>query len=222
MFSELSERIERSLPDGSLLRAKLDDFINTYNKKIFNLTSQLAEITRRNTEKTHRWTEIHEKYRRCNKQIQHFEEIIKTQRDQFKKILAEKNIALAKANKHLAVIASGNTISNTDYNNNNQDGGEQQTAAKFLFETLQKYITENDKSQITCEALETTLFKKTQRIQELEEMYQTLMEQSRKSQTIIVNIPVFFCLICFFFCYTNGTYVYFFVGPALYCSNHGC
>ena len=172
MFSELSEKIDRNLPDSTILRSKINDFITCYNTKIFHLTSQLSELNRRKTEKNKKWSDINEKCRRYKNKITNLESIIKTQRETFMKTLHEKDLSLIKSNKQLSVLAGLNGTN------------DQEKAAKFLFETLQKYISENDKNKSNIEALETSLQIKIQEIQELQEIYQIKLDELRKNDNI--------------------------------------
>lgn len=172
MFSELSQRIDINLPDSTILRSKINDFIKSYNSKIFHLSSQLSELNRRKNEKNKKWSDINEKCRRHKNKINNLESIIKTQRETFTKTLQEKDLALIKANKQLSILAGLNGTS------------DQEKAAKFLFETLQKYISENDKFKASIETLETSLQIKINEIESLSEEYQNKLDQLRKNDNI--------------------------------------
>ena len=162
MFSELTNKIDRNLPDSSILRNKITEFINTYNKKIFHLTSQLAEKSRRSNEKQKNWSELQEKIKRLEMKNLNLNKVLHTQRENMSRILNEKNLLLTKTNRQLSIISGGNAQGTPD----------QQLAAKFLFETLSKYTNESDKSNVLIERLEEEIATKTQKIQELEEKYQ--------------------------------------------------
>ncbi len=99
MFSELSERIDRNLPDSSLLKSKINDFISNYNKKIFSLTSQISEISRRNNEKLKNWEKLHESLRNSKQKMHSLENAIRSQRIGFKNSMEKKDLALMKANR---------------------------------------------------------------------------------------------------------------------------
>merc|ERR1712154_326847 len=172
MFSELSQRIDRNLPDSSILRSKINDFIKSYNTKIFHLTSQLSELNRRKTEKNKKWSDLNEKCRRYSNKISNLENVIKSQRESFKKTLQQKDLALIKANKQLSVLSG--------LNGTNDQG----KAAKFLFETLQKYISQNDTNNANIEALETSLQLKINEMQQLQERHQMKVDALRKNDNI--------------------------------------
>eukprot|EP01083_Nonionella_stella_P291241 991104_1 len=168
MFSELSQRIDRNLPDSSILRSKINDFIKTYNTKLFHLTSQLTELKRRKIEKNKKWSDLNDKCHRYEKKMNGLETMMQTQRESFQKILKQKDTDLIKANKRLSVLSADEDKAN-----------EKTLAAKFLFETLTKYIKEGDQNKINIESLQTALQMKVQQMEEIQEMHQLKLNEAK-------------------------------------------
>ncbi|ETO31288.1 hypothetical protein RFI_05831 [Reticulomyxa filosa] len=195
MFSGLTAQIDRNVSDGATLRTKINEFMSNYNRKMVDLTSQITELRRRKDEKLRRWSEMQDKMRSQDHKIQNLEHILRKQGALHKEALEQKNMILAKTNrcgyyllnlyvfktlKCITFIALA-TYLLRELSMIAGNGGtlDQQMAAKFLFEMIQKYSTENDKNISIIETLEESLQAKISKIQELEELYQIKLRQHK-------------------------------------------
>merc|ERR1712129_329325 len=95
-------------------------------------------------------------------------------RGSFAAMVKQKDFALIKANKQLSVCAAMH------------GSADQEKAAKFLFDTLQKYISENDSFKIANATLESALQIKTQQIQSLQESNAIALDSMTQSKDVCI------------------------------------